>query len=100
MPKETDGSYSNRWLTCIMIDLEKTNGKTPNHLIKAFEEENIESRHIWKPMHLQPIFEKYPTYTDGTSENIFKNGLCLPSGSNLRDDELSRIANIINNFFK
>ena len=61
----------------------------------ALLEEDIESRPLWKPMHLQPIFNQYPNYTDGTSEDLFDRGLCLPSGSNLNTGDLERIVSII-----
>ena len=55
----------------------------------ALEKEDIEARTLWKPMHLQPIFKKYPSYINGVSDNLFKKGLCLPSGSNLNDEDRS-----------
>jgi len=55
------------------------------------EKENIESRPLWKPMHLQPVFIAFPAYTDGTSEDLFERGLCLPSGSNLTKEELNEV---------
>ncbi|OYX82919.1 MAG: pyridoxal phosphate-dependent aminotransferase, partial [Flavobacteriales bacterium 32-34-25] len=58
------------------------------------EQENIESRPLWKPMHLQPVFEKYPYYGNQVAENLFENGLCLPSGSNLTDEDRARIRNV------
>jgi dTDP-4-amino-4,6-dideoxygalactose transaminase len=64
------------------------------------EAENIECRPLWKPMHLQPIFEKYPYYGSNVSENLFLNGLCLPSGSNLSDQDRTRIAELIQQVFK
>ena len=89
--KEPEGFFSNRWLTCIM---------TPSYEVReqirlALLEDNIESRPLWKPMHLQPIFEKSPNYSDGTSEDLFDRGLCLPSGSNLLEEDLERIIRII-----
>ncbi len=57
----------------------------------ALESVNVESRPLWKPMHLQPVFEKYPYYGGGVSESLFENGLCLPSGSNLKDEDLYRV---------
>ena len=57
----------------------------------AFGEDNIESRPLWKPMHLQPVFKDAPFYGDKTSEHLFKQGLCLPSGSNITDEELNRV---------
>jgi dTDP-4-amino-4,6-dideoxygalactose transaminase len=65
----------------------------------ALEKENIESRPLWKPMHLQPIFENYPFYGDGTSEKLFEQGLCLPSGSNLPESDLLKVVSIIKGLF-
>ncbi|KGO97177.1 DegT/DnrJ/EryC1/StrS family aminotransferase [Flavobacterium enshiense] len=90
--------FSNHWLTGIVIDQEKT-GKTSEDLRLAFEKENIESRPLWKPMHLQPIFEKYPYYGTDISANLFKNGLCLPSSSNLTDNDYARLEDVLNGFF-
>jgi len=61
----------------------------------ALLEDDIESRPIWKPMHMQPVFESSPNYSDGTSEDLFERGLCLPSGSNLTVQDLERIVTII-----
>lgn len=83
--------FSNRWLTAILIDPKLTNGITREDIRLSLESENIESRPLWKPMHLQPIFEKYPYYGEGISDNLFENGLCLPSGSNLGKNDLERI---------
>jgi dTDP-4-amino-4,6-dideoxygalactose transaminase len=63
----------------------------------ALQEEDIESRPLWKPMHLQPVFSGEACYTDGTAEDLFARGLCLPSGSNLLEEDLSRIVNLILN---
>ncbi|MDR0231307.1 MAG: aminotransferase class I/II-fold pyridoxal phosphate-dependent enzyme [Dysgonamonadaceae bacterium] len=87
--------YSNYWLTSIIVDAEKTNGITREDLRLALNEVNIESRPLWKPMHLQPIFNDCPYYGDGTSDALFENGLCLPSGSMLTEKELSRVVEII-----
>jgi dTDP-4-amino-4,6-dideoxygalactose transaminase len=89
--EEIEGSYSNRWLTCVIIDPKKTKGKTREDVRLALESVNVESRPLWKPMHLQPVFEKYPYYGGGVSESLFENGLCLPSGSNLKDEDLYRV---------
>lgn len=91
--------FPNYWLTAILIDPSKTGGKTNNDLRLFLENLNIESRPLWKPMHLQPIFEKYDFYGNDISENLFKTGLCLPSGSNLSDTEKERIAMGIKTFF-
>jgi dTDP-4-amino-4,6-dideoxygalactose transaminase len=89
--EEPEGFYSNRWLSCML---------TPSFEIRekirlALLEEDIESRPLWKPLHMQPIFEAHMNFTDGTSEELFQNGLCLPSGSNLRSEDLTRIVSII-----
>lgn len=86
--------YSNFWLTAIIVDNNKyeINRET---LRIGLEIENIESRPLWKPMHLQPIFEKYPSYTNGISERVFNSGLCLPSGSNLNNEDICRVVNTI-----
>lgn len=90
--------YSNHWLSCITINSSE-NGKTSEQLRLALENDNIESRPLWKPMHLQPIFEKYPYYGNTVSENLFNNGLCLPSGSNLNNDDKQRIIETVSRFF-
>jgi dTDP-4-amino-4,6-dideoxygalactose transaminase len=63
------------------------------------EKENIETRPLWKPMHLQPVFKDCESYTNGVSEKLFNFGLCLPSGSNLSDDDLERVLLQINKAF-
>jgi dTDP-4-amino-4,6-dideoxygalactose transaminase len=92
---EPDGYKSNRWLTTILVDDKETGGITPEAIRLALEKENIESRPLWKPMHLQPVFEACPSFTDGTSEMLFNKGLCLPSGSNLTTEELMSVIMII-----
>lgn len=83
--------FSNHWLTAILMKSEKQR----EDLRLALEKENIESRPIWKPMHLQPVFEKYPYYGKKNAETIFQNGLCLPSGSNLNEEDKERIKKAI-----
>ncbi len=90
---EPQGHHSNRWLSCILLE----NYAQRESLRLALEKENIESRPLWKPMHLQPIFEQYPAYLDGTSVQLFDRGLCLPSGSNLEKSDLDRIIKCIKN---
>lgn len=91
--------FSNHWLSTIIVD-PKVSGKTREQLRLAFLEDNIESRPLWKPMHLQPVFENSPYYGGNIAEELFNNGLCLPSGSNLTDVERKRIRAIIEKFFK
>jgi len=90
--------FSNYWLTAITID-SKITGKTTNELRLALEKNNIESRPLWKPMHLQPVFDKAPYYGDNVAEKLFENGLCLPSGSNLTPADKQRIKTAIQSFF-
>jgi len=90
--------YSNFWLTCIIIEKDKT-GFSAEDLRLALEKQNIESRPLWKPMHLQPIFKSCDYYGNGESENLFKKGLCLSSGSNLSTKDLTRISDTIHEFF-
>ena len=91
---EPEGYFSNRWLTTLLIDPTEA-GVTREDLRLALDKENIESRPLWKPMHLQPVFEQYPYYGEGVSDKLFENGLCLPSGSNLTEDELQRVFAVI-----
>lgn len=91
--------FSNHWLSCITID-ETVCGKNREQLRLALLTEEIESRPLWKPMHKQPIFENAPYYGGGVAEELFEIGLCLPSGSNLTNDERERIAVAIKAFFK
>jgi dTDP-4-amino-4,6-dideoxygalactose transaminase len=94
-----DDYFANYWLSAIVIDPDKKRGINREALRLAFEEANIESRPLWKPMHLQPIFEKYPYYGNKVAETLFEKGLCLPSGSNLTDVERERIAAVVKGFF-
>ncbi|WP_143011414.1 DegT/DnrJ/EryC1/StrS family aminotransferase [Chitinophaga filiformis] len=93
---EPEGFYSNRWLTTILVNPAESNGVTREDLRIALEKENIESRPVWKPMHLQPVFDTAPAYVNGTAEKLFDQGLCLPSGSNLTQSDLDRVINIFN----
>ena len=87
---------SNFWLTCILVDPEKY-GSDNDALRQKLAAANIESRLLWKPMHLQPVYAKNPFYGNGTSEKIFSRGLCLPSGSSLTDADLARVVEVIRN---
>jgi len=89
--EEPEGYFSNRWLTCILTPSKEIREKIRLSLL----EENIESRPLWKPMHLQPVFSKCDNYLNGISEELFTKGLCLPSGSDLSLSNLERISNTI-----
>lgn len=84
--------FSNHWLSIIRLDSAKVSRED---LRLAFVKENIDSRPPWKPMHLQPVFENAPYYGTNVSEELFEKGLCLPSGSNLTNDDLSRVLSVI-----
>ena len=88
---EPKGYTSNRWLTCILT----SSFEIREQIRLALLNENIEARPLWKPMHLQPVFENHLNFSDGTSEDLFNRGLCLPSGSNLLEEDLMRIVRII-----
>ncbi|WP_147054452.1 aminotransferase class I/II-fold pyridoxal phosphate-dependent enzyme [Sporosarcina luteola] len=95
---ELEGTFSNRWLTAMLLDPEKIS-VTPNELIDALEAENIEARPVWKPLHLQPLFEECAFYAhaedDVVSERLFERGVCLPSGSGMTVDEQERVVGVI-----
>lgn len=96
---EPEGHFSNCWLTTILIHPEKTNGITREDVRLALERENIDSRPLWKPMHLQPVFKTAERFENGTSEALFRDGLCLPSGTSLSENDLDRIVNIVRGTF-
>jgi len=91
---EGEGFNSNYWLTCITVEPEEA-GFTREDVRLALDEENIESRPLWKPMHLQPVFKDAPYYGNGTSERLFEIGLCLPSGPTLTDEDVKRVVKVI-----
>lgn len=95
-----DDYFSNYWLTTILVEPNSAKGFNREALRLAFDKANIESRPLWKPMHLQPIFSHHPYYGGTIAETLFENGLCLPSGSNLTDVEMDRIKKVILDFFK
>jgi len=88
--------FSNHWLSAIVVDPQKTGGITREDIRLELEKHNIESRPLWKPMHLQPVFEKYPYYGKDVAERLFNEGLCLPSGSNLTENDKARIVSAFN----
>ena len=92
-----DDYFSNHWLTTILIEGENINRE---EIRLALVENNIDCRPLWKPMHLQPVFEAAPFYGDGTSERLFDKGLCLPSGSNLISEELNKVVGIVKQVFE
>lgn len=109
--EEGEEQFSNRWLSCLLIDPEKNNGLDNNHIRLRMEEANIECRPLWKPMHLQPVFENMDFYSKkakvenmgsykSVSEKLFSHGLCLPSGSNMSEIEWKRIETCLDEIFK
>ncbi len=92
---EVPGSFSNRWLTCILVDPAKTTGINREDIRIHLEKDNIESRPLWKPMHLQPVFSDAPFVGTNISQELFNQGLCLPSGSNLSEFDLERVVSKI-----
>ena len=94
--EESEGFYSNRWLSCILTPSYEVREGLRLHL----QSYNIETRPLWKPMHQQPIFKHAPSYTNGVSANLFEKGLCLPSGSNLTENELDRVSFAIKSYFE
>ena len=91
---EGEGFNSNYWLTCITVEPEEA-GFTREDVRLALDADNIESRPLWKPMHLQPVFKDAPFYGNGTSERLFEIGLCLPSGPTLTDKDVERVAKVV-----
>jgi dTDP-4-amino-4,6-dideoxygalactose transaminase len=92
--------FSNYWLTAILIDPAKTGGISREDVRLALEADNIESRPLWKPMHLQPVYEGTKFFGVGVCEQLFEQGLCLPSGSNLTEEEFERIFEVLTRIFK
>ena len=93
--EEPEGFFSNRWLTTILIDPASNQGLDREQVRLALEKENIESRPLWKPMHLQPVFADAPYFGEKVSEHLFEIGLCLPSGSNLTEEDFLRIFGVL-----
>lgn len=96
-PSEPADSYCNRWLTTITLN--PGLGVTPEKVRVTLESQNIESRPVWKPMHAQPVFSGCKSYINGVSDSIFKDGLCLPSGSNMTMEQLERVTSAIRSIF-
>jgi dTDP-4-amino-4,6-dideoxygalactose transaminase len=89
--EEPDGFFSNRWLTTITVKTQNNSMKVNEFIRRELDKFNIESRPLWKPMHLQPVFKGAKYYGGKVSEELFGTGLCLPSGSNLTNDDFDRI---------
>ncbi|MBN1386923.1 MAG: aminotransferase class I/II-fold pyridoxal phosphate-dependent enzyme [Bacteroidales bacterium] len=94
LEEPSDKFYSNRWLTTILIDPSEA-GISCWDLQDECKKENIETRPLWKPMHMQPVFSSCPSYVNGVSSELFNQGLCLPSGSNMTDEDRGRILEVI-----
>lgn len=92
--------FANYWLTTILVNPLKANGINREMLRLAFSEKNIESRPLWKPLHLQPIFSQYHYFGGNIAETLFDNGLCLPSGPILTNNEKERIQSVVVELFR
>jgi dTDP-4-amino-4,6-dideoxygalactose transaminase len=97
--EKNEDYFSNHWLSAILVDSDKTGGISREDLRMAFDQANIESRPLWKPMHMQPLYKDFPYYGGTVCEELFEKGLCLPSGSNLTDDDRHRIEKVILSLF-
>ena len=95
---ENEGSYSNFWLTTILLSENSTIDREQLRL--HLEKDNIESRPLWKPMHLQPVFKEHKSYVNGVSEDLFNRGLCLPSGTNMSITDLKRVVSKIKELYE
>lgn len=100
---ELENTFSNRWLTALTID-EQAAGVSSRTLLEALTHENIEARPVWKPLHLQPLFKDVKYYShkvdQSVSDELFLSGICLPSGSNLSEEELTRVTECIKSTMK
>ena len=96
---EAEGSFSNRWLSCLVINPEETGSVTREDIRLKLATQNIEARPLWKPMHLQPVFDGTAYYGGDVAEKLFQDGLCLPSGSNLTEEELAKVMRVIKSCF-
>jgi dTDP-4-amino-4,6-dideoxygalactose transaminase len=85
----------NFWLTTILL----SNGVSPIQVIEALEHENIEARHIWKPMHLQPVFSKYDYIGNSVATRLFEQGVCLPSDTKMTEKDLQRVVATIRKLY-
>jgi dTDP-4-amino-4,6-dideoxygalactose transaminase len=88
---EKDGAFSNRWLSCVLVNPSLNNNLYRDLLMVSLENDNIESRPTWKPLHLQPVFEQHKYFGSEVGSTIFNHGICLPSGSSLTSNDFERI---------
>ena len=93
-----DPDSVNYWLTCLTVD-NVTSGTSSERIIHALADADIEARHLWKPLHLQPVFREFTVFGGKFAESLFKNGLCLPSGSSMKPEDRSRVVKIIRSCF-
>jgi dTDP-4-amino-4,6-dideoxygalactose transaminase len=100
MHHEQRGFFSNRWLSCILVNPVANKGISREDVRLELEKRGIEARPLWKPMHMQPVFERFPYFGEGVSESLFSIGLCLPSGSNLSSGEFDRISESLTSIFR
>ncbi len=98
--EERPGAFSNRWLSCILLNEDENKGLSRETIRLALEADDIEARPLWKPMHLQPVFKNYSFYGEGTAERLFDEGLCLPSGTNLTEEDFGRIFAALDDVFQ
>ena len=96
---EPPGYFSNRWLTTVLLGVPSGGSDTREVVRKALAASNIESRPLWKPMHLQPVFESFPYFGGELTKDLFERGLCLPSGSDLTSKQLHEIVETISKSF-
>jgi dTDP-4-amino-4,6-dideoxygalactose transaminase len=92
--QEVDRRYDNCWLTCVELDASLVRAEV-SEIIAKLEVEDIEARHLWKPMHLQPVWKGHRAFINGNSERLFTSGLALPSGSSLTDSQIERVVNML-----
>ena len=93
MPQAPYGLHAN-WLSCFLID-EEVFGRSRDHLIRALDEANVESRPVWKPMHLQPLYARCQRYGGDVAEDLFRRGICLPSSSSLSTEDQLHVVNAV-----
>jgi dTDP-4-amino-4,6-dideoxygalactose transaminase len=96
--EEPQGFFSNRWLSCILMEQSENQKLSPEKFRLHLEQDNIESRPLWKPMHLQPLYKDAPYFGGQVAEKLFQKGICLPSGSNLTNHDKERIQKSIQTF--